>query len=128
MNYMAAPIGSPCPCGRNTQTIALIGGRGRDIIVTPRGYVVIQMTSIFARLDSSIAVEKLQFYQERKDEVDDRIVRGNGHTEDDTRRLIGEIDRFFDGAVDRRAEYVEEIPRTPSGKYLSVVSHVPLDL
>ncbi|HLC03085.1 MAG TPA: hypothetical protein VJK02_08620 [Anaerolineales bacterium] len=128
MNDMAAPIGSPCPCGRNTQTIALIGGRGRDIIVTPRGYVVIQMTSIFARLDSSIAVEKLQFYQERKDEVVVRIVRGNGHTEDDTRRLIGEIDRFFDGAVKLRSEYVEEIPRTPSGKYLSVVSHVPLDL
>jgi hypothetical protein len=57
-----------------------------------------------------------------------RIVRGNGYTKDDTRRLIGEIDRFFDGAVKLRSEYVEEIPRTPSGKYLSVVSHVPLEL
>lgn len=34
---LASPIGSPCPCGRNTQTMVPIGGKGRDLIVTPRG-------------------------------------------------------------------------------------------
>jgi phenylacetate-CoA ligase len=128
MDDLASPIGSLCLCGRNTPTLMLVGGRGRDLIVTSRGYVALQAGLIFARIDSSLPVEKLQFYQERRDEVLVRIVRGNGYTEDDTRTLIAEIDKFFDGAVTLGWEYVEDIPRTPSGKYLSVVSHVPLEL
>jgi len=128
MNDLASPIESACLCGRNTQPITLIGGRGRDIIVTPRGYVVLQNALISSKIDPPLPVEGLQFYQDRKEEVVVRIVRGNGYTEDDTRRLIAEIDQIFDGAVTLRWEYVEEIPRTPSGKYPYVVSHVPLEL
>ncbi|MBI4380466.1 MAG: phenylacetate--CoA ligase family protein [candidate division NC10 bacterium] len=128
MNDLASPIESACLCGRNTQPITLIGGRGRDIIVTPRGYVVVPTILLWTSILPPHSVEKLQFYQERKDEVLVRIVRGNGYAEDDTRRLIAEIDQIFDGAVTLRWEYVEEIPRTPSGKYPYVVSHVPLEL
>ena len=128
MNDLASPNQAPCRCGRGTQTFTLIGGRGRDIIVTPRGYVVVPTILLWTSILPPHSVEKLQFYQERKDEVLVRIVRGNGYTEDDTRRLIAEIDQIFDGAVTLRWEYVEEIPRTPSGKYPYVVSHVPLEL
>jgi phenylacetate-CoA ligase len=128
MNDLASPIRLPCPCGRNTQTLALIGGRGRDIIVAPTGYVVLQNAFISAKINPPIPVEKLQFYQERKEEVLVRIVRGNGYTEDDTRRLLAELDTIFDGDVKLNCEYVEDIPRTPSGKYPFVVSHVALEL
>jgi phenylacetate-CoA ligase len=128
MNDLASPIRLPCPCGRNTQTLALIGGRGRDIIVTPTGYVVLQNAFISGKINPPIPVEKLQFYQERKEEVLVRIVRGNGYTEDDTRRLLAELDTIFVGGVKLDCEYVEDIPRTPSGKYPFVVSHVPLEL
>jgi phenylacetate-CoA ligase len=128
MNDLASPIGSPCPCGRTTPTFVLIGGRGRDIVVTPKGYVVLQNRLISAAISPPLPVEKLQFCQERKEEVLVRIVRGVGYTEDDTGRLIAEIDKIFDGAVKIRWEYVEDIPRTPSGKFPFVVSHVPLEL
>lgn len=128
MNDLASPIGSPCPCGRNTQTMVPIGGKGRDLIVTPRGYVGLQAGLITARMVPPLPVEKLQFFQERKDEVVVRIVRGKEYTEDDTRRLMAEVDRILDGAVHLRWEYVEDIPRTSSGKYPFVVSRVPLEL
>lgn len=73
-------------------------------------------------------MEKLQFFQERKDEVVVRIVRGEEYTEDDTRRLIAKVDKILDGTVQLRWEYVEDIPRTSWGKYPFVVSHVPQEL
>jgi len=127
MNDLASPNQAPCRCGRGTQTFTLIGGRGRDIIVTPRGYVV-PSTLIAAKIDPPLRVEKMQFYQERMDEVVVRIVRGEGYTEDDTNRLIAELDLVFNGDVKIGWEFVDDIPRTPSGKYPYVVSHVPLEL
>jgi len=39
---------------------------------------------------------------------------------------VAEVDRMLDGAVRLRWEYVEDIPRTPAGKYPYVVRRVPL--
>lgn len=128
MNDLASPVGTSCSCGRNTQTMVLIGGKGRDLIITPKGYVLPVARLLTATPVPTLPVEKLQFYQERKDEVVVKIVRGNGYTEDDTKRLMAELDKMFDGAVKISLEYVEDIPRTPSGKYPYVVSHVPLEL
>ena len=85
---------------------------------------------VTAKLDPPVRIEKLQFYQEHKEELLVRIVRGNGHTEDDTRRLLAQVDRMLEGAVRLRWAYVEDIdiPRTSSGKYPYVISHVPLEL
>jgi len=128
MNDLASPVGTSCSCGRNTQTMVLIGGKGRDLIITPKGYVLPVAQLLTATLVPTLPVEKLQFYQERKDEVIVKIVRGNGYTEDDAKRLMAELDKMFDGAVKISLEYVEDIPRSPSGKYPYVVSHVPLEL
>lgn len=128
MNDLASPIGSACGCGRSLDSIALIGGKGRDLVVTPRGYVVLPAGKVTANLDPPVRIEKLQFYQERKEELLVRIVRGAGHSEDDTRRLLHQVDRLLDGAVKLRTEYVEDISRTPAGKYPYVVCKVPLEL
>jgi phenylacetate-CoA ligase len=125
---LASPVGFPCPCGRNTQTMVPIGGKGRDLIVTPKGYVGLQAGLVLARLVPPPPVEKLQFFQERKDEVVVRIVRGEEYAEGDTRRLIANVDKILNGTVQLRWEYVEDIPRTSSGKYPFVVSHVPQEL
>ncbi|MGB4780817.1 phenylacetate--CoA ligase family protein, partial [Candidatus Methylomirabilis sp.] len=128
MNDLASPIGSACGCGRSLDSITLIGGKGRDLVVTPRGYVLLPARQVIAKLDPPVLIEKLQFYQERKEELLVRIVRGAGHNEDDTRRLLHQVDRLLDGAMKLRTEYVEDIPRTPAGKYPYVVCKVPLEL
>jgi phenylacetate-CoA ligase len=127
MNDLASPGRSGCDCGRNTQTVNIIGGRGRDIIVTPGGYVVLQNALISSKINPPLPVEKLQFYQARKDELLVRIVRGEGYTQEDTRRLITQLSTIFDGDVKVNCEYVDDIPRTASGKYPYVVSRVPLE-
>jgi phenylacetate-CoA ligase len=88
MNDLASPIGLPCECGRSLPSITLIGGKGRDPIVTSRGFVALPARQVTAKLDPPVRIEKLQFYQERKEEVLVRIGRGIGHDEDDTRRLL----------------------------------------
>lgn len=128
MNDLASPIGSACGCGRSLDSMALIGGRSRDLVVTPRGYVLLAAGQVIAKLDPPVRIEKLQFYQEHKEELLVRIVRGNGHTEDDTRRLLHQVDRMLEGEVRLQWEYVEDIPRTPAGKYPYVVCKVPLEL
>lgn len=127
MKDMASLNESLCMCGRNTQIITLMGGKGRDLLVTPRRYVAIPAGRI-ARIVPPVPVEKMQFYQDRRDGVLVRIVRGKGYVEDDTRRLIAEIDRILEGEVKIRWEYVDDIPRTPSGKFPYVVCKVPLEL
>ena len=99
MNDLATPVGSPCECGRTLGSIRLIGGKGRNLVVTPRGYVVLPAGHVTAKLDPPVRIEKLQFYQEHKEELLVRIVRGNGHTEDDTRRLLAQVDRMLEGAA-----------------------------
>lgn len=128
MNDLASPIASPCECGRNLLSITFIGGKGRDLIVTPRGFVVLSARQVTAKLDPPVRIEKLQMYQERKEEVLVRIVRGIEYDEDDTRRLLAQIDRMLEGAVVLRSEYVDDIPRTPSGKFPYIVCKVPLEL
>jgi phenylacetate-coenzyme A ligase PaaK-like adenylate-forming protein len=63
MNDLASAGPSPCRCGRNTQPLSLIGGRGGDILVTPRGYGVLGNMTIAAKIDPQPPIEKLQFYQ-----------------------------------------------------------------
>ncbi len=128
MDDLAVPQAGVCSCGRTTPTISLVGGRGRDLIVTSKGFVPLQAGFVFARLGPAMPIKKLQFYQERQDEVVVRIVRDEMYAEDDARRLLGEIGRLFDGNVKLHLDYVNDIPRSPSGKHIFVISHVPLEL
>lgn len=127
MHDVAAWTGQRCPCGREAETLSIIGGRGRDLLVTRSGYAVIP-AGLLTLIVPSLPIEKLQFYQEKKGEVVVRIVRGSGYTADHTRMLLGELERHLGDSVTLSREYVEDIPRAPSGKYQFVISHVPLEL
>jgi phenylacetate-CoA ligase len=127
MHDVVAWTGQLCPCGRGTPTLSIIGGRGRDLLVTRSGYAVVP-AGLLTRIVPSLPIEKLQFYQEKKGEVLVRIVRGRGCTPEHTRILRDEIGRLLGDAVTVSWEYVEDIPRTSAGKYQFVISHVPLEL
>ncbi len=127
MHDVVAWTGQLCPCGRGTPTLSIIGGRGRDLLVTRSGYAVVP-AGLLTRIAPSLPIEKLQFYQEKKGEVLVRIARGRGYTSEHTRILLDEIGRHLGDAVTVSWEYVEDIPRTSSGKYQFVISHVPLEL
>lgn len=127
MHDVAAWTGKRCACGRETPTLSVIGGRGRDLLVTRNGYAVVP-AGLLTRIVPSLPIEKLQFYQEKKGEVLVRIVRGRGCTQEHTQMLLHEIERYLGDSVKVSWEYVEDIPRTSSGKYQFVISRVPLEL
>lgn len=112
---------------RATPTLSIIGGRGRDLLVTKTGYCVIQ-AGLATRFVPSLLVEKLQFYQEKKGEALIRIVRRSGYTPEHTRMLLDELTKEVGDSMAFSWEYVDDIPRGPSGKYQFVVSHVQLEL
>ncbi|HWQ68923.1 MAG TPA: AMP-binding protein [Patescibacteria group bacterium] len=124
---VVAWTGQLCPCGRATSTLSIIGGRGRDLLVTKTGYCVIQ-AGLATRFVPSLPVEKLQFYQEKKGEALIRIVRRSGYTPEHTRMLLDELTKEVGDSMVFSWEYVDDIPRGPSGKYQFVISHVQLEL
>ena len=127
MHDVVAWTGHLCPCGRQAPTLSIIGGRGRDLLATRSGYSVIQ-AGLPARFEAPLPIEKLQFYQEKKGEALIRIVRGRGYTAEHTQMLLSELEKELGDSVTFSWEYVDDIPRGPSGKYQFVISHVPLDL
>jgi len=127
MHDLAAWTGHLCPCGRQAPTLSIIGGRGRDLLVTRNGYAVVQ-AGLATRFAPPLPIEKLQFYQERKGEAVIRIVRGSGYTAEHTQMLLSEIEKELGDSMTFSWEYVEDIPRGPSGKYQFVMSRVPPEL
>ena len=124
---VVAWTGQVCPCGRATPTLSIIGGRGRDLLVTKTGYCVIQ-AGLATRFVPPLPVEKLQFYQEKKGEALIRIVRRSGYRPEHTRMLLDELTKEVGDSMAFSWEYVDDIPRGPSGKYQFVISHVQLEL
>ena len=127
MHDLAAWTGHLCPCGRQAPTLSIIGGRGRDLLVTRNGYAVVQ-AGLATRFVPPLPVEKLQFNQEKKGEVLVRIVRGRGYTPEHTQMLLDELEAQLGDSMTLSWEHVEDIPRGPSGKYQFVTSRVPLEL
>jgi phenylacetate-CoA ligase len=127
MHDVVAWAGQRCPCGREAPVLSIIGGRGRDLLVTRSGYAVIQ-AGLPTWFVPPLPIEKLQFYQEKKGEAVVRIVRGEGYAAEHTRMLLDEVQKHLGDSMTLAWEYVEEIPRAPSGKYQYVISHAPLEL
>ena len=53
-------------------------------------------------------------------------MRRPGYTDDDTRRLVAALGERLGPSVAIDVQFLEDIPRGPSGKFRWVVSKVPL--
>ncbi len=110
-----------CKCGRNFPVIESLAGRTDDLIVTPDGRYVGRLDPIFKGLKH---IKESQIIQERPDLIVIRLVRETGYTEETGRELVEALKgRVGDIAI--TIEYCDAIPRTATGKFLSVVSKVP---
>jgi len=124
MGYLEA---EPCPCGRGLPTWRILGGRQKDMLVTPTGHLYLPNSFVAtARWRDKIA--GIRFYQERRDAVVAQVVRGTGYTEEDEGALRAELEQFLNGQLAFSIEYFNSLEQTPGGKYRFVVSDVPADL
>ncbi len=111
-----AEVGPPCSCGRGLPVLKRIVGRERNLVVLPTGE---KASSAFFEKDiTKIApVRQFQLTQKTVHEIEVKLAVARPLTEAEENGLR---DRFTERAgypFDFRFVYVDDIPRSASGKY-----------
>jgi phenylacetate-CoA ligase len=119
--------GEPCPCGRGLPTWRIVGGREKDFLATPDGYLFLP-NSLFAMDRWRGKIHGIRFYQETRHEVVVQVVRGPEFSDEDLSVLRAELDQWMAGRLKIFIEFCEHLDQTAGGKYRYVLSKVPIEL
>ncbi len=119
---LAAWDDEPCACGRAMPVIKEVVGRIEDVVVGPDGREMVRFHGIFV---DQPHVREGQIVQEALDKIVARVVATPGFGAEDEHDIIHRIRHRVGDGVSVTVECVEAIPRTASGKYKAVISHVP---
>jgi len=117
----------PCPCGRVLPTWRIIGGRQKDLLATPDGYLFLP-NSVLAMPRWLGKIRAIRFYQETRHDVIVQVVRGADFQNCDLAVLREELDQFLRGRLNLSIEFCENIEQTAGGKHRYVVSKVPIEI
>ena len=112
---------STCNCGLPGRVIEAIDGRQEDYVVLPDGSRLGRLDHIFKDL---VAVREAQIRQDEVGIVDFLIVKGPTYSASDEAALLSEARRRLGRDTNVRIHYVDQIPRTSSGKLRFVVTSV----
>ena len=132
IRYAAGDVGIPtdevCSCGRGLPLLKSIEGRVLDIISLENGTMLsgLPLTDEFEYIEKekSGTFKQYQIVQESKNKLLIKIVKGDGYTQEDTRRILKGIKKHVGGSMDIKVEFVNNIPATKTGKRLFVVSKI----
>ncbi len=115
-----AEPGEPCTCGRGLPVIKRIVGRFRNLLVLPDGRRFYpRFTSV--TLTKVAPIKQMQLVQHTLTKLEAKFVVDRALTEDEENRLREEILGTTDHPYEIDFAYVDEIPRSPGGKYEDVV-------
>lgn len=131
IRYRIGDIGSIstelCPCGRTLPLLKEVVGRTSDMVTSPNGTIIVP--EFFWNPWREIpGVLKAQLIQEKKDLLILRLVVSPEFDEEDTYQKLYNIYRQKMGDFILKFEFVDDIPRESSGKYLMVKSKIKIDL
>lgn len=115
-----------CECGRNYPLLKKVEGRLQELIITGTGRLI-SMTAINMHSDVFDNVKQFQFYQEKKGEVIFNIVKKDTYTERDTKYIRSELYKKLGEDVNLIIRFVDDISRTPSGKYRFLIQKLPIE-
>ncbi|MCX7847686.1 MAG: hypothetical protein N2595_06640, partial [bacterium] len=96
-------------------------GRVDDLVVTRDGRKIGRLDHVFKGVRHVIAA---QIEQETRERVVIKIVRDEGYGPSDEDQIVEQFRARVGGEMEVRCEYVEAIPRGPSGKFRAVISRV----
>jgi phenylacetate-CoA ligase len=113
--------GVGCTCGRPGRVVASLDGRVEDYVVLRNGAKIGRMDHIFKDM---VNVKEAQIHQQRAGEVTIRVVRGGAYTDADETALRREAQKRLGSDTEIRVSYVDQLPRTRTGKLRLVVSEV----
>jgi phenylacetate-CoA ligase len=116
-----AELGEPCPCGRGLPVVRRVLGRARNMLVAPDGqrYWPFFGATGFRRI---APLTQYQFVQTSYDTLQARLVVERPLTVAEQEGLRTRIQTTLPYPVQIEFNFVDEIPRNPSGKYEDFVS------
>ena len=110
-----------CSCGRNFPVIKKIVGRTDDILTMEDGREVGRLDPVFKGLRS---IKEAQIIQQDYSHITLKIVPDDDYDEKDGRAVVLELKKRLGDNVHIDIDIVDEIERTKSGKFRSVISNV----
>ncbi len=112
-----AEVGPPCPCGRGLPVITRIAGRVHNMLTLPSGEQVWPVQFFSSELLAVAPVRQFQFVQRSVEEIEVKLATARELREDEEAGLRELIGTKLGHGFALRFVYVDEIPRSPSGKY-----------
>ena len=120
-DYVLIPKSQECPCEQGGTVIKQIDGRIEDIIVTPEGNMIGRLDHIFKDLTN---IKESQVVQCAIDAVTVKVVRREVYDKKDEEALVYELRSRLGPRIRIDIEYVDNIPRSASGKFRAVLSQL----
>ncbi len=111
-----AEVGEPCPCGRGLPVLARILGRARGMLSLPGGERFWPSFPESEMLQAA-PVRQFQIIQRDLQNVEAKLVMENPPSDQEKKNLHKFLIGCLRHEFDLELSFVEEIPRSPSGKY-----------
>jgi phenylacetate-CoA ligase len=116
-----------CRCGRHYSLIKDIEGRAQDYFVSRQGNLI-TFSGYYLTLKVSENIKKFQYYQDRQGCVELRLVRKEGYSDNDTRKIRRELNAKYGNNLEFHIKFVDDITRSRSGKYKYLIQKLPVNL
>lgn len=116
-----APPGYQCPCGRQSRVILRIEGRTEDYVITPEGMRVMRFDYLFKDTES---IREAQVVQREEGSIVIRVVKRPTYSRTVEDHIREKVRNWISPSLKVYFEYVDEIPRSRSGKFRAVVSEL----
>lgn len=117
-----AEVAEPCPCGRGLPTLKRIIGRARDMLTLPGGEQV--SPAFVGGLFKDFPVLQFQVAQVARDRLTARLVARESIDEATEARMRAAMLERLPAAYEIAFEYLDEIPRSPGGKFQDFTSEM----
>jgi phenylacetate-CoA ligase len=111
--------GASCECGRAGRIVERVDGRLEDYVLLGNGVRIGRMDHIFKDM---VNIREAQIHQTRRGEITIRVVRGEAYRSDDEQALLRETVKRVGTETKITIEYLDALPRSPTGKLRFVVS------
>jgi len=130
IRYKTRDIGTyckqKCSCGRNYPLLKRIKGRFQEYFVSKSGNLV-PFPGYGISLKVSNYIETFQYYQAKNGYVILRIVKKNGYSINDSKKILKELTSRYGNDFDFKIEFFDNISRTKSGKYKYLIQKLPIE-
>lgn len=118
------PTDRVCSCGRTLPLMESVTGRTTDFLLTPDGVKVSGASVTIYLIANTPGIKQAQFVQDKIDEITLKLVKANNYSDDTLKFLSAKLPEFFGKNVNIKFQFVDDIPKTSSGKYRFSVCNI----